>query len=120
MPSLTMSTGRLMVRNSPSRVVPVRTITATKSSSTMIILAPTSPAARTRGRPSRPPSTPPPVPAFSVKRCTMYSQKFRPSGISCLPKIKPVAQNSTMTTTVIHTLPLMEPLGFSMAVMTAT
>ena len=50
----------------------------------------------------------------------MYSQKFRPSGISCLPKIKPVAQNSTMTTTVIHTLPLMEPLGFSMAVMTAT
>ena len=66
MPSLTMSTGRLMVRNSPSKVVPVRTITATKSSSTMIILAPTSPAARTRGRPSRPPSTPPPVPAFSV------------------------------------------------------
>ena len=66
MPSLTMSTGRLMVRNNPSRVVPVRTITATKSSSTTIILAPTSPAARTRGRPSRPPSTPPPVPAFSV------------------------------------------------------
>ena len=50
----------------------------------------------------------------------MYSQKFKPSGMDFPPKMKPVAQNNTMTKAVIQTLPLIEPRGFSMAVMTAT
>ena len=50
----------------------------------------------------------------------MYWPKPRSSGRSLPPKMYPVAQNSTMITTVSHTLPLMDPLGFSRAVITAT
>ena len=119
-PSLTMSTGRLMVRNRPINVVPVRIITATKSSNTTTIRAPTKPAAWIKGKPKIPPITPPPVPELSVYRYAMYSQRFNSSGIFRFPKMNPVAQKRTITTTVIQTFPLMEPRGFSMAVITAT
>ena len=120
MPSLTTSTGFFKVRNSPMRVVPVRTIMATNSSRITIILAPVGPAASSRGWPSRPPITPPPVLALLWNRVAMYWPKPRSSGRSLPPKMYPVAQNSTMITTVSHTLPLMDPLGFSRAVITAT
>ena len=51
----------------------------------------------------------------------MYSQKVQTVWNGFLsPKMKPVAQNNTMTKAVIQTLPLIEPRAFPMAVMTAT